>query len=482
VTPADACLAALAAALDPAEGPGRLARSARAGAAREAARLAALPGGERLAAVAEALAAVEPAVAGEPTPEASPRDGGPEPPADPGLPSCAAGGQGTTARPARSDAAARLRRRTARELAGRGRPRTLVRAADAGPLGGAAAAAGGRVARSVEGASTVLPFDLPRLGRGAAEAGASARAVGARGARLAADALAALLEVEVAVEGRLLPGPASLGAAVPVPIDLPGLPGAAVLAVECSLAAALADRLAGGAGHRSPATSLSPTESVVLDLLALAAVDAVAGVPEVAAALSPRLGCAVEPPEEPVAVDLLVAAGPARGRALLLLPRAALRALRPDPELPDALAGAPVGASLLAGWTRAEAGEVEALAPGDVLLLDAPPGDRAALAWPGGGRAAGRLGADGLEVEEVDVARTTAAARGAPVLVEVDLGPAPVTLGDLARLEPGAVIPLGLPRTGRVALRLGDRVLAVGELVDVDGAVGVRVAALGEGP
>jgi type III secretion protein Q len=53
-----------------------------------------------------------------------------------------------------------------------------------------------------------------------------------------------------------------------------------------------------------------------------------------------------------------------------------------------------------------------------------------------------------------------------------------VPLAELARLEPGAAIPLGIDRRGVVTLRIGERPVARGELVDVDGAIGVRVLSL----
>jgi type III secretion protein Q len=68
------------------------------------------------------------------------------------------------------------------------------------------------------------------------------------------------------------------------------------------------------------------------------------------------------------------------------------------------------------------------------------------------------------------------------VLLEVELATVAVPLRDLARIAPGSVLPLGLERSGQVKLHIGDRAVARGELVEVDGAVGVRIASLGEGP
>jgi len=62
--------------------------------------------------------------------------------------------------------------------------------------------------------------------------------------------------------------------------------------------------------------------------------------------------------------------------------------------------------------------------------------------------------------------------------VTVELARVSLTLGDLSGLEPGGSLPLHAPRDGRVVLRLGDRAVARGQLVEIDGALGVRLDAL----
>ena len=69
-----------------------------------------------------------------------------------------------------------------------------------------------------------------------------------------------------------------------------------------------------------------------------------------------------------------------------------------------------------------------------------------------------------------------------PVMLEVELARVPLTLADLARLTPGSTLPLTLDRRGLVTLRLGERTVARGELVDVEGAVGVRVLSVEVAP
>jgi type III secretion protein Q len=81
-------------------------------------------------------------------------------------------------------------------------------------------------------------------------------------------------------------------------------------------------------------------------------------------------------------------------------------------------------------------------------------------------------------VEEVDMSQPDLAGGALPVVLDVELASVPVPLRDLARIAPGAVLLLGLDRDGHVTLRIGERAVARGELVDVDGAVGVRILTL----
>lgn len=69
-----------------------------------------------------------------------------------------------------------------------------------------------------------------------------------------------------------------------------------------------------------------------------------------------------------------------------------------------------------------------------------------------------------------------------PVTLEVELARVEITLADLSRLEPGMALPLGVDRRGLVTIRAGERPVARGELVDLDGAVGVRILSLEVGP
>ena len=75
-----------------------------------------------------------------------------------------------------------------------------------------------------------------------------------------------------------------------------------------------------------------------------------------------------------------------------------------------------------------------------------------------------------------DVNQTlTDAALEAPVVVRVELGAVSMSASDWAKLRTGDVIETGRRVAEPVLLRIAGRVVARGELVDVDGEVGVRV-------
>jgi type III secretion system YscQ/HrcQ family protein len=286
-----------------------------------------------------------------------------------------------------------------------------------------------------------------------------------------------MLETEVELEGRAVPGPVWPRApAGRLAIDFTAVAAVASLEVDPALVVKLVDRLAGGdgAGAAPAAAWLSPLEQATLELLALLALDGACSVKDLERALGPRL-MREAPPADPGAlgIELELRAGTVRGRARLLLPLAALRALAGEPEVAECTLRVP--ASVRSGEVALLPAELEALEPGDVLVLQRPPDDRVALVLPGGWRAAGRLGPAGLHVEETSVPTRTAQI---PITLEVELCRLEVTIAELARLEPGAVLPLALDRQGLVTLRAGDRAVARGELVEVEGAVGVRITAM----
>jgi type III secretion protein Q len=67
----------------------------------------------------------------------------------------------------------------------------------------------------------------------------------------------------------------------------------------------------------------------------------------------------------------------------------------------------------------------------------------------------------------------------APVDLRVELARVSLTLTEIAGLRPGEVLVSGRPLGAEVVLRAGERAVATGELVDVEGELGVRVLRLG---
>jgi type III secretion protein Q len=300
-------------------------------------------------------------------------------------------------------------------------------------------------------------------------------AIGRRVAAAAAAALEPLLGRAISVRARPAPGAAIPRATVArVPLDLTALPAQAVLELDPALVVSLVDALAGGPGNPGRAAALTPIEATALDLFVLAALDGACALPEIEEPLAPRLSRGPCDPPSPLAIELELSAGAASGHGRLLLPEAAVRALRSG-ECAGAGTALRIPVSVRSGSAPLSSDDMAALAAGDVVLLDGPPRARDALALPGGARLGGRLGDEAFHVEEVTMTTRTS---DLPVVLEVELARVEVPLAELARLEPGAALPLSLDRRGMVTLRVGERAIGRGELVDVDGAVGVRVLTL----
>jgi type III secretion protein Q len=321
-----------------------------------------------------------------------------------------------------------------------------------------------------------FPFDLPLLSRGFAALDRGARATGAEAAAAAAAALTGVLGVEVTLTGSARPvAAAPARPLVSLAIELAALPGSALLEVEPALVARLVALVSGESEPLPGATALTPLEASALELLVLTAIDGVSGLEPVADRLAPRLARDVTPPASPLAIDLELAAGPVRGRARLLLPPAAVAALAGPPELAEPLLAFPLFASLRGGTAPLLPEELRALAPGDVVLADPPPEGRHRLVFPGGFTAVGTVSDGSFLVEATSMENPLAQVS---ILLDVELARVPLTLSDLSRLVPGATLPVQLDRRGLVTLRIGERPIGRGELVEIDGAVGVRVLSL----
>ena len=175
------------------------------------------------------------------------------------------------------------------------------------------------------------------------------------------------------------------------------------------------------------------------------------------------------------------------------------------------LSGVAVALRLEVGRTRLTRRELHDLVVGDVILFEQfgprPPFGGPLLLRLGRGAIAAHLDGEGLTVTkgftlgvppmapqdspppgpavpraapgqpsaEPDDSATDALLRELPVELVCELGRVSLDGRELLELRPGAVIPIGRPLAGPVDLTVGNRLVARGELVDVEGEIGVRV-------
>jgi len=284
----------------------------------------------------------------------------------------------------------------------------------------------------------------------------------------------------------------------------------AILECDPALATWLADRLLGGEGDTDAS---APLDDVRRGSLAYAAAK-VAG----AAALPWRVGPVLTTEDGFVAalgdggsavwsVVLNASASTLGGARTIRLwvPRGLLDALPAT-----ATTRLPRGLSLRvcadAGEAVLEASVLRSLQEGDVLVPDAFwwGQGRLRLAARGTTRCAwwSRPSEGGLVIEERvdgppgptaegrrmsdDVTETQSegaldAVGDAPVTLSLELATFDLTLEELAALRPGEVVASGVPIGEAVRLRAGSTIIATGELVEVEGEVGVRLLEIGQG-
>ena len=186
--------------------------------------------------------------------------------------------------------------------------------------------------------------------------------------------------------------------------------------------------------------------------------------------------------------------------AHVFAPRTALEPVR-EPDLDAtalaALGALPIEVPLVAAVLEMTVTEVASLAPGDALvpltlrrsreglageLLLAPPESDVGFAADLGedGRLVLREGPLPLAREKEPMVDKDALAQSigeTPVVVRVEVGSAQMTAREWAALGAGDVIALGKRLGENVVLRIGGAEVARGELVDVEGEVGVRIVA-----
>jgi type III secretion system YscQ/HrcQ family protein len=164
------------------------------------------------------------------------------------------------------------------------------------------------------------------------------------------------------------------------------------------------------------------------------------------------------------------------------------------------LGATPLSAPIVAcAWT-VTVSDIASLRPGDVLVASPPPACRHENgAWTGAAWLAPPAADTGVRIELVDggaiVLRAgpelldrsamtepdagdalVTAIGDVPVVVRVEIGEATMQAREWAALARGDVVALGRRVGDRVVLRVGGVPVARGELVEIDGEVGVRIA------
>jgi type III secretion system YscQ/HrcQ family protein len=183
------------------------------------------------------------------------------------------------------------------------------------------------------------------------------------------------------------------------------------------------------------------------------------------------------PPAGALSIEIRCEVGGARGSVRVLVPTDAVRV--PPPVRGDGRRLAPVRVALavVRGRVRVAAARVAALRPRDVVLFpDAEP----LLAVARGGFPC-RLDDGAARVVgpyRRGSAMDEALARDLPVELTCELGRITLSAAEVLALAPGAIVTLPARVGAPVELCAGGRVLARGELIDVDGQVGVRIAEL----
>jgi type III secretion protein Q len=217
---------------------------------------------------------------------------------------------------------------------------------------------------------------------------------------------------------------------------------------------------------------------------------------------------------EALVVSLEIAAAGSRGWAELEVPARWLEGFARAPLGAAAVGTLPIDARLELARTFLDATELAGLDVGDAVVFDGWPSlERDGNSWPvslvvGDAAAAAALSSDGrVEIDSSFGARAvdraeegtvssdagaekelgegldeetaridvTAMLAAAPVEVIAEVGRVVLRGDEALGLGRGSVLTLGGPRTAEVTLRVGDQLWAEGELVDVEGALGVRV-------
>ncbi len=298
-----------------------------------------------------------------------------------------------------------------------------------------------------------------------------------------------------------------------------GAPSRLVVDFPPQLVAAVVDRMLGGNAENALARSVLPLDDLSRGVFAYAlarfgqSLDSEWRLSEVLTeqSASPRAesGDCVA-----LAWPIRVHLGPQPHTVRLWVPESAAPALAAT--LPASGAGCPLLDALLGvevklvakgGEATLENEELRSLRPGDVVVVDRSALQRGEQHWTGAAdvmllgarRALWRCSVENrtLRVDSIQRSEELAMGQGqtktqhsredliklagdAPLELTVELARFTLPLEEVANLQPGIVLTTGRPVGESVTLRAGGHAFASGELVDVDGEVGVRILRAGE--
>ncbi|NBD14179.1 YscQ/HrcQ family type III secretion apparatus protein [Corallococcus sp. c25j21] len=294
-------------------------------------------------------------------------------------------------------------------------------------------------------------------------------------------------------------------------VELSAVGGTAIVELEVPLVFAALSRLAGTGMRPAPVAELTRLEESTLVYLVLSALAAMRGHGAWVGRLGPRLSAVsmrrsdvvtrVDARQPYVAVSLTASVEGVKAGGRVLLPARAVQSA--FQELPmeqegDAAArvlAASVPARCLMGRSPLQASAVDALSAGDVVLFEDVRLRDGRLEGKGrlltrGFALRGEFRGEGfstgsvhphaarLESDMVATNKRSEAMPPLPVDVEIELTRVLLPLSELAALKPGTLLPLRVNASSPVLLRVGDRVVARAELVEIEGEVGARILAL----
>jgi flagellar motor switch protein FliM len=287
----------------------------------------------------------------------------------------------------------------------------------------------------------------------------------------------------------------------------------AAIELDPGTAAVVCDRALGGDGTDAavPTEPLTDAERGALAYVA-ARVAAAARLPFVVRTIATSSGTLAGALGDDGAAVLpaRVRLGELDGLARMWLPESTLTAAlfaERTPSMSAALSRVPLTVTVEAAWGTIEEPELRALQPGDALLLDESWLGPAEGGFTGDVRGritgANRLsmrcaltpteirinelsagvspGAkEGSKMEPETKTDATSRASDAPLEVSIEIARFTLPLSEVASLAEGEVLATGRAIGERVTLRANGQAIATGELVDVEGEVGMRILSLAD--